>query len=449
MGTEIKKALYPTEPLKIWDEAKQLRAKYFLEYVEAKKNGKLRILSGTTTSPALASGFGDDVRIMGIEPLLANLSFHSDFSLQSLTAAEGYGFAREMCGMSKLIWGSAILNKFVMTDGTILNEWPIPDFILCLGPTACHNKLAQFLAEYKDIPSYFIDTPQYYPHNFEHVLKYMTTQVLDAIDWMEKKTQRIFNDELFIKCVHNHCNSFRLWSKTMLLNQNIPAPLDEKTIFALIGLNVLRPYSDEVVSFYSRLLEEVEDRVARGIAAVANEQFRIISDAIPPWPYLNIWRYLEREYGIVSVGSPYSLVIAGSWKFDDKGNLVPVPTPEEMNMKVTNREEAVRALLWFKSHFSTESNYTTASVPAQHELVKAIARQWKAQAAILHLNRGCPMQGMGGVESKNALLKAGIRSIFIEGSCADPRELNMVRVKEEIDVFLDFLGIRKPAALKS
>lgn len=442
--TDKRKAIYPSEPLKIWDEAKSLRAKYFREYVEAKDKGKLRVLSGTTTTPALASGF-EDVCIMGLEPLLANLGFFNDFALRCLTASESYGFAREQCGMSKLVWGAAILNKFIMTDGAILDEWPAPDFALCLGPTACHNKLMQFLAEYKDTPCYLLDTPMYYPHNDEHVLKYLVTQGLNVIEWMEKRTRRKFNDELFIKGVHNQCRSLRLWTKIMLLNQTVPAPLDEKTIFALIAPNVLRPYSPEVVDFYQRLLEEVEDRVKRGIAAVANEQLRVISDSIPPWSYLSIWRYMEREYGIVSVGSPYSLVIIGSWRFDDKGDLEPVPTPDEMNMKITSREEALRALFWYKTHFATESNYTTASVKAQHELIKALARQWKAEAAILHLNRGCPMQAMGGVESRNALLKAGVRSILIEGSCADPRDLNIIRAKEEIDIFLDFLGIRKPA----
>lgn len=445
---EEKQALYPTEPLKVWEEAKNLRTRLFREYIEARKDGKIRVLSGTTTTPALASGF-KDVRIMGLEPLLANLGFHHEYALSCLNASENWGFAREMCGMSKLVWGSAILNKFIHTDGTVLDEWPVPDLVLCLGPTACHSKLVQFLAEYTNSPAYFIDPPRYYPYNDEQVIKYLTTQVLDVIEWMEKTTKQKFDDELFIQGVHNQCRSLRLWTKVMLLNQTVPAPLDEKTLFALIAPNVIRPFSQEVVDFYARLLEEVQDRVARGIAAVANEQFRVISDAIPPWPYLSLWRYMEKEYGIVSVGSPYSLVIIGSWRFDQNGDLEPVPTPEEMGMKIDNREQAVRALMWYKTHFATESNYTTASVEAQHKLITALARQWKAKAAILHLNRGCPMQGMGGVASRNALLEAGVRSILIEGSCADPRDLNLIRAKEEIDIFLDFLGIRKPAPVKS
>src|SRR3990167_4581901 len=116
-----KKALYPSEPLKIWDEAKRLRARLFSEYAYARKEGKLSVFTAAGVSPCFASGF-EDVMIMGFEPLLVNLGFRNDFAEGCLTAAENYGFARGMCAMSKLVWGSAIWNKFMLSDGTVLNE---------------------------------------------------------------------------------------------------------------------------------------------------------------------------------------------------------------------------------------------------------------------------------------------------------------------------------------
>lgn len=442
-----KKALYPTEPLKVWDEAKKLRARIFKDYVEAHDKGKLRVFSSTSISPSLASGF-EDVQIMGLEPLLAQLGATQEFAMRCLQASETYGFSRDMCAMSKLLWGSAIWDKFNLPDGTVLDKWPNPDLMICTGLSGCHNKIIQFLAEYKERPFYLIDSPRFYPYNDDDTIDFLTMQVMDLIEWMEKVTKRKFNDELFIQGVYNQFRAFRLWTKIMILNQTIPAPLDEKSILALITPSVTRPHTQEVVDFYTHVLEETEDRVARGIAAAPNEQFRVISDAIPPWSYLSIWRYLEREYGAVYVASPYSVLIIGSWMLDDKGNLVPVPTPEEQKWKITNREQAVRALMWYKSFFATETSYTIASVEAHHECMKAIAKNWKANAAILHLNRGCPMMGLGGVESRNALQEAGFPAMIIEGSSADPRDLNLVRTKEEIDIFLDFVGVKRASPAK-
>jgi benzoyl-CoA reductase subunit B len=235
----------------------------------------------------------------------------------------------------------------------------------------------------------------------------------------------------------------------MLLNQNIPAPLDEKSIYSFMVPNLTRPYTRETVALYERLLEEVEDRVARGIAAVANERLRIITDAIPPWPYLSLWRYMEKEYGIVSIGSPYAIALVGVWKLDDEGNFVPVPTPEEAGMKITNREEAVRALAWYKSHFNLESIYCHTGGRVEHEIAKSVARQWKADAGILHLNRGCILQALGGVESRRALIEAGIPAMNYEGNDADPRDLNLALTRRQIDMFLESLGVKKLSKIKA
>ncbi len=437
------KTKYKTEPLKVWDEVKRLRAGYFQDYVEAKKKGGLRVLTSAGPATSHIGALGEDVYIMGLEPLAGNTAFFADFGLKCMEASERYGFGRELCGYSKNVWGSMMLDKFILTDGTILDEWPVPDLVFSTSYHNCHAKWGQFISEYKDIPCYLFDLPKVFPRNDGPLLNYLTVQFLDAIEWMENITNRKFDDELFIQYVHNECHSYRLWTKIMLLNQNIPAPLDEKTIFSLMVPNLVYPFKKETVDFYQRLLEEVEERVERGIAAVANEQFRIITDAIPPWPYLTLWRYMEREYGVVSLGSPYAIALVGVWKLDDEGNFVPTPTPEEMGMKITNREEALRALLWYKTHFTLEAIYNQAGGRIEHEATIAVARQWKADAGILHLNRGCIMQALGGVESRHALMEAGIPAMNYEGNDADPRDLNLALTRRQIDMFLESLGVKK------
>ena len=134
---------------------------------------------------------------------------------------------------------------------------------------------------------------------------------------------------------------------------------------------------------------------------------------------------------------------------DDEGNFVPVPTPEEMGMKITNREEAVHALVWYKTHFNLESIYCHTGGQVEHEIAKAVARQWKADAGILHLNRGCILQALGGVESRNALMKAGIPAMNFEGNDGDPRDLNLALTRRQIDMFLESMGVKRLSKLKA
>ena len=118
-------------------------------------------------------------------------------------------------------------------------------------------------------------------------------QLHDAIERLEKITGRTFQDELFFEAADNQFESSTLWPKVCMLNQAIPAPIDEKSMFSLYVLAVLNKSSREHVEFYRELLDEVKDRVDRGIAALATERKRIMSDCPPPWGFLKIFRYLE------------------------------------------------------------------------------------------------------------------------------------------------------------
>ncbi len=439
------KAKYKTEPFKIWDEAKRLRDKFFQDYVEAKEKGGINAICSTGITVTLASGLGEDVYVMGSEPLAGQTAHHRDFSLRALETCEKRRLGTEICGYTKNVLGSMMLEKFIMPDGTMLDHWPIPDFITSWSLAPCHTKWFQLMSEYKNIPQYAFDLPRIYPRNDKSLLDYLTAQGLDAIEWMEHVTKRKYNDELLIQGVKNETRAYSLWTKIMTLNQNIPAPMDEKTIFSFVVPSLMRPYTKEVGDFYQRLLEEVQDRVDRGIAAAPNERFRIITDAIPPWSYLSLWRYMEREYGVVSIGSPYVICLIGSWMFDNKRNLMPTPTPEEAGMPLTTREEAVRAVMWYRTHFSTETLYSTAGQREQHEVTQAIARQWQANGGILHVNRGCTMQALGAVEGRRALMETGLPAMNFEGNDADPRDLNYALTKRQIDMFLESLGLKRLA----
>ncbi len=100
-------------------------------------------------------------------------------------------------------------------------------------------------------------------------------------------------------------------------------------------------------------------------------------------------------------------------------------------------------MTWYKSHFDTESIYVTTSGRVIHKVLEAVAKGWKADGAILHINRGCTMQALTAVEDRKALVEAGIPAIAYEGNDADPRDLDMVKVKKQVDTFLESLSIKK------
>jgi benzoyl-CoA reductase subunit B len=227
-----------------------------------------------------------------------------------------------------------------------------------------------------------------------------------------------------------------------MLNRAIPAPLDEKSIYSLYVFGTLQKSHEDFANFYENdLLPEVQDRVDRGIAAVPNEQARIMTDTQPPWGFLSIYRYLE-TWGVVSVGSLYTFGLEGMWLYDkETKDFVPRPLPEE---KPQNREEACMMLAdW---HLSKPEYQHYYSPEYKTMMMDAIARNWKLNGIILHYNRGCEGLSVGIAENRLGLLERGWKVMTYEGNMGDEREFDIGSVQNRFDIFLESLGLSKPKA---
>jgi benzoyl-CoA reductase subunit B len=216
-------------------------------------------------------------------------------------------------------------------------------------------------------------------------------------------------------------------------------------MFSLYVLGTLEKSNADIAHFYkNELYPEVKDRVANKIAAVPGEQCRVFGDSQPPWGFLRIYRYLEK-YGIVTNANLYTFSLIGWWKPDEKGNLTPYPTLEEQGITIKDRDHALWLLAEGELKGKTEwVNFYNARYKT--ELSVNIVKQWKCDAAILHLNRGCEGTAQHQMEVKIALQNAGLPVLTFEGNMADERQFDEARTRRLIDLFVtETLGL-KPVA---
>jgi len=75
--------------------------------------------------------------------------------------------------------------------------------------------------------------------------------------------------------------------------------------------------------------------------------------------------------------------------------------------------------------------------------VVKIARDWKCDRAIVHLNRGCEGTAVGQLEVRQALIDAGFPVLTYEGNMADPREFDEAKTIARIDAFMEAQGLPK------
>lgn len=436
-------AKYKTKGLDCWGRAKELRMKYYQDYKEAHDRGALRWEGGAWTFDAVPQALEGEVHGLTEEPYGASVGANPELQVRYQEAAEGkWGCARDLCAYLRNYWGSIVLNEFAFGG-----EWPKADFIFQNHICCTHAKWLQVAAEIEgDVPFFCFDVGVgAFDKIGERQVNYVVGQLHDGIEFLERVTGRKVSDEKLIRNVYNTYRSNCYWARACELNQSIPAPLDEKTMFSLYVLGTLEKSNEAIADFYEKeLYPEVKDRVANKIAAVGGEQCRMLGDSQPPWGFLRVYRYLEK-YGVVSVANLYTFSLIGWWEIDGEGKLVPYPTLEEQGITIKDRDHALRLLTEgeLKGKLMWAPFY---GAKYKNDIVTKIAKQWKCDAAIIHLNRGCEGTAQHQMEMKIALQNMRMPVMTFEGNMADEREFDETRTKRFIDLFIaETLGLKKVA----
>lgn len=427
--------LHKTAPLQSWQKAKELRVSHYREVMEARDKGKIIVTGGAEGFMALPSGMPNSI-FLASEPIGATIGSDPALSTQCAEAVESHAFARDICSYLRNYWGAMYLNKFPFGG-----SFPKPTFALQLHICDTHAKWHQIVTEYYNVPFFSIDFPiGQIRYRKKERLEYLVSQMLEAIEWMEKVTGRKYDDELFIDAVKSEFKSCSLWGEICLLNRAVPAPLDQKSLLTLYVICVIMRHRKEAVTFYEMLRDEVKYRAENHIAALATERCRLLDDSQPPWHFLELYRYIEK-YGAVAIGSQYSFSLAGGYEELPDGTWGVKKTPEEEGRLIRTREDAVRELArWYLDRPAVDG---LVYPQIRSELFQMFIKEWKCNGVILHLNRGCEMTAMGQMENRLALIKHGIPVLTYEGNMADSRELNREQVLDRIDSFMSSMDMKK------
>ena len=431
------KQLYPTRQLECWGKAKEIRENYYRDYATAHDRGALRWAGGAWTFGAIPCGLGEDVYSITSEPYAASIAANKEFSNRCLEATERAGYARDLCSYMRNYWGSLLLDEFLWGG-----PFPKPDFIWQDHICCSHAKWYQVVCDLEPgIPHFSIDVAVGPEQEInDNKIDYLVGQMHDGIEWLEKVTGREYNDDLLIEAVYNECRATSVWAEICNLNKAIPAPLEEKTMYSLYVLGTLAKHSKEVADFYEELRDEVKDRVDNGIAAVANERCRLMSDTQPPWGFLSLFRYLE-EYGAISVGSLYTFGLIGLWEVKPDGTWGPRTTPQELGIEIKDRDHALRVLTEWNLHKPEWQHFYSPHLKT--DMMVRIAKEWSLDGVLLHYNRGCEGLSVGIAENRLGLIDAGFPVMTFEGNMGDEREFDLARTITRVDTFMETLGLKK------
>ncbi|KPK31237.1 MAG: hypothetical protein AMK69_00950 [Nitrospira bacterium SG8_3] len=447
---DVKK--YSTKPFDCWGKAKELRMDIYQKLAQKASGEKdwLVASGGTEGLIGLPAGLGEDYVFFGGEPYGASTGAMGK-SEEMMGHCEVKGYARDLCGYCRNYLGSIFGDQF-----SFGGKYPHPDFYFQLHFCDTHGKWYQPAAKYTDKPYFVIDmgAPYRWPKWNEsekrrkNKFNYLVTQMHDSIEWMENITGRTYDDERLADAVYNEIMSTSKWAKCCELNKNVPAPMDEKSMYAFYIVHVLRRHTKEAVEFFDMLYDELQDRIAKDIAGVEYERFRMVHNSQPPWYALHMFRYMEK-FGVVCVGSQYDFMLSGGWDYyyDENGifHIRAGEPPADLKDRIKTRDGALKAMTsWILDYGLTIRSFRFPMIERRNIDV-AIARDWNCQGAMMHLNRGCEGWAVGQLEARRALVEAGFPVLTYEGNVADPREFDESRTFAHINAFMESQRLKKLA----
>lgn len=427
MSRQVK---YETRPLDCWAKGKELLVQAFQNaWTTPGKNKRL----GVSIGPGMGSfinGFPDCELIDLSYLFAAETATDSAQSIRFSDAAGARGYLGDICYPNLHLWGSMFLNEgFFRTEQ--------PDFCFQMHVCESQGKGAQVLCEHLGTPYFCLDIPLVTPPSrrpFHDA--YLSHQLEDAIVWLERTLGTRFDDEQFLAGVKNEWECRVLFGQVLALQQAVPAPLDLRALQSLSAPRLLLGHQAETVAFYRVLYDEVQDRVARGIASLATERCRLLHDGPPPYHSLQVFRQVER-YGALFVGGSIELNTGGLEQTAD-GSWQVVPTLAEQGVTLATRADGLRLLV--DAMLDSPSTCGFLVFPRVGEIVSK-ARDWHADGVVLHCDRGCQAFPASMPETRLALMECSIPTMIYESSCGDPRELNTAQLIGSIESFMEVLGL--------
>ena len=331
--------------------------------------------------------------------------------------SEQMGYSRDICSYARSDIGSAVSGK------SPIMGLPKPDFLVC-----CNNicgtvtKWYEVLARLFDVPLVFIDAPFIHDELTQNGLDYVTHQIRHAIAQMESILDKKFDMDRFTEVALLSGEAASLWGDVLDMCKNIPSPLSAFDGFILMAPIVTLRGQQEVLDFYKMLKEEIEDRVANGVAAVPGEKYRLLWDNLPIWFKMRDLSEKLIDHQACLVASTY----LNAWAATDL--------------------DATEPISGLAKVYATA--FVNQSIQHRAKLMQNLIEQYSVDGVIVHSNRSCRPYSLGQYDIKEMLTeRTGVPGILIEADMNDERMYAEGPVFTRLEAFIETLKPRSEVAV--
>jgi benzoyl-CoA reductase/2-hydroxyglutaryl-CoA dehydratase subunit BcrC/BadD/HgdB len=324
-------------------------------------------------------------------------------------AAERQGYSRDLCGYARGDLGCLV------TGRSPVGRLPKPD-LLCCCTNICQTVLYWYraLADHFRVPLVVVDTPFVYGEARPHHLDYVTDQLRELQETAAKVARRRPDPAVTTETLRLSREGSNLWNECLRTGQARPSPWTGFDAFFHLAPIVAMRGTRECNAYYRMLLDELTDRVARGVGGIREERFRLLWDNLPIW-------FALRHLSTLLAGKGFNIVCAtytSAWA--EGGMRIDPGDPEGSQARAYLHVLLNRDLVYRLS------------------LMKRLCAEYGAAGVILHSDRSCKPYSIGQVDLTGRLSsEAHVRTLLLEADHADPRAWSPQQADNRLLAFME------------
>jgi benzoyl-CoA reductase/2-hydroxyglutaryl-CoA dehydratase subunit BcrC/BadD/HgdB len=289
---------------------KGVMGKYFTELTEGPQQGK-KTAWCTSVGPAeLLHALGFNVYFPENHgAMLGSARMATDL----IPAANARGFSPDICSYLTSDIGSYL--KGVSPLQKMNLPGPPKADVLVFNTSQCRDvkDWFQFYAREWDVPCVGIHTPRSIGEVDASIVEDVARQTEALVEPLEEVAGTKLDPDRLREVLDLSRQCTTLWKAVLETAANVPSPLTFFDGTIQMGPAVVLRGTQDAIDYYKLLLDELQQRVADGVAAIEGERFRIYWEGMPIWGKLRNLSTQFQELKTCVVASTY----CNSWIFED------------------------------------------------------------------------------------------------------------------------------------
>ena len=394
-----------------------LMREYFLDLDAAAKDPSRRVAWCTSVGPCeILAAFGFAVYFPENHGALLGAR---KMSHEIIPRAAGLGYCAEACSYMNSDIGCDLTDRSPLKDLYGIDGPPRPD-VLVYSTNQCRDvqEWFNYFGQRHDAMVTGIRPPRHLGEVTREHIADVRGQLERLIERIEIRFELKLDRVRLREVVERSSRLSALWGRVLDTARHRPSPLTFWDMLIHMAPVILMRGSHEAIAYYETLLAEMEQRIAAGVAAVPDEQWRIYWEGMPVWPRLRELSEKCFDLRAAVVASTY----CNSWAFEPYTGGDPLDWMARTSIEIFINRDEIR----------------------KERFLEPLFRRFGVDGAIFHNARTCPNNTNSRYGMPERLRRRlDLPVLVLDGDLSDIRFFSTAQSMTNIEAFVEQLEGRK------